>query len=350
MPETSYINYNALPEAEKQKLQRVFHEDDLNYFTSFSFEANAISPADINDLNKTIDKRAGKTPPSGRLNLFIALAIGIFIGCSLFFIYHQNKLTPSSKNQPISELDKNNFEAPLTTIDTVTAIITKKQPEPVEHFVSGAINETHIEHTEMEDMAIKEIAELEVKEPQLSEEVNFVYIPNASVIFIHDLKVADYLKYYFKDNRNIDIRDNGLSPRYSNKEEAAPSLSSKAEDRNYYAHEIIKDALYAFHKKQYSLSIELLELLRRYNKDDVNAQFYTGMSYYILGDYKNALYYLSKAEENRINIFLQETEFYKALCYAKSGKTGEAKTLLTQIKNKKLFYSKRAAEELSVLP
>ena len=101
----------------------------------------------------------------------------------------------------------------------------------------------------------------------------------------------------------------------------------------------------ACYKKQYTVCIDLLEMLHRFNKDDVNAQFYLGIGYFNLGNYNKALEYFDSAENNGINVFMQEAEFYKALSYKKSGQSHEANVLFKKIASKKLFYSERAKKE-----
>jgi len=222
-----------------------------------------------------------------------------------------------------------------------------KSEEPAkEHFNISESGEKLNALPEMENMTFKDIYPVDVKSPPFTTTEEMLnYIPNASVIFIHDLKIANYTNYYFKNSENIDIRDNSLSPQFANKEESG-SLSKQLQDRDYYAHEIIKDAMEAFNKKQFTVCIDLLDLLHGYNKNDTNAQFYLGMCFYHLGDYNKALKYFTSASDNNINIFLLEAEFYTALCYKNTNKINEANELFKQIINKNLFYAKRAAEEL----
>lgn len=341
------IHYQDLPDEEKKKVQKQFHESDLNYFTSFAIETNSITNQDLEDLNKTIDKRVSSRSFKFNLNLFVTLGCGIIIGSALFFIWHYNTTKSKSLSEEInSKMPLASNSTPVVSVvDADSANATCNTTLPKEHFnISESGEQLHLS-TPMENIEIKDINSIEVKNSvnTPSEEV-FNYIPNSSVIFIYNLKVANYKNYYFKNTRNIDIRDNGLSAQYSDKEEN--NLSKRLQDQDYYAHEIIKDAMEAFNKKQFSYSIELLDLLREYNKDDVNTQFYLGMSFYYLGDFNKAKGYFEKTTNNDINIFLQESEFYTALCLKKTGKTSEANELFKKIVAKKLFYAERAAQEL----
>lgn len=342
-------DYKNLSDKEKRELQERFHKSDLTYFSSFAFEANAIKTEDLEELNKAIDKRVYGNSFGFNLNVFIALALGIFIGCSVFFVWSEKNKTFASHYENINSTNQLAIATlTLPQPESTTINNESQKPEIKEHFSISESGEQLNLLSPMEDIEIKDINSIDVKSttPNESEEL-LNYIPNASVIFIHDLKVANYKGYYFKNSNNIDIRENGLSAQFANKEEATNNLNKRLQDRDYYAHEIIKDAMRFFNKKQYTASVELLDLLKGYNKDDVNTQFYLGMSYYYLGNYSQAINCFEKATTNDINIFLQESEFYSALCLKKSGKTSEANELLKKIVNKKLFYANRAAEELN---
>jgi len=349
------IKYKKMPEADRHKLQRQFHESELNYFTSFSFESGIISEEDVKDLNNRIDKKVKGNSFGSGMNVFIALICGVFIGASVFFAWFEKSKTHASHYEDLSSSSGNESNSPLKESELLTSSREKVVSNtntlpgteiPKEHFsISGSAEELHT-YTPMEDAEIKDINSIEVKEQPLASEENFEYIPNAPVIFIYDLKIANYKTYYFKDNRNVDVRDNGLSAQFSNKEESQSSLNKRLEERDYYAHEIIKDAMHYYHKKQYTGCIDLLELLYKFNKADVNAQFYLGMSYFNLGNYNKAAGFFDTVENNTVNVFVQEAEFYKALCYKKSGKGEAANELFKKIISRKLFYADRAKEEL----
>lgn len=337
-------NYKDLPEPEKQKLQKQFHESELNYFASFPFENGTMEMEDVNELTRRIDKKVKGNSFGLNMNVFIALICGIFIGASVFFVWFEKSKTHASHYENVNE--KPNTPAAIQENVPVENNVAEVKAPVKEHFsISESAEQLHT-YTPMENAEIKDINSIEVREQPLTSEENLDYIPNAPVIFIHDLKIANYKVYYFKDNRNIDVRDNGLSAQFSNKEESQSNLSKKPEERDYYAHEIIKDAMEAYSKKQFTVCIELLDLLYRFNKNDVNAQFYLGMSYFNLGNYAKAQTYFTAAEDNSVNIFVQEAEFYIALCHKKNGNSDAANSLFKKIVAKKLFYSERAKQEL----
>jgi len=87
-------------------------------------------------------------------------------------------------------------------------------------------------------------------------------------------------------------------------------------------------------------------VLLKLDKTDVNANFYSGMSFYFLGKFNKALSYFDNVIQNPNNIFDQEAEFYKAICLKKAGQTTEAETLFRKIISDNGFYANRALEEL----
>lgn len=340
--------YNKnLPDNEKKKLQKQFHESDLNYLSSFAFEANLIKTEDLEELNRSIDKRVSGSVSGLNLNVIVALALGIFIGCSVFLVWKEKSKTFAAHQEDI------NFSAPIIPNNQSLSPNLQSEQKPEnspdhlnEHFSISESGEQLNLLTPMENMDIKDINSIEVKEKnEAAPEELLNYIPNSSVIFIHDLKVANYKNYYFKNFDNIDIRNNGLPAQFSDKEEVN-NLSKRLQDKDYFAHEIINDAMEAFNKKQFYSCIELLDLLNAYNKDDVNTQFYLGMCYYYTGNFNKAISYFNNALNNNVNIFLQEAEFYSALCFKKSGKITEAEVQFKKIISKKLFYASRAEEEI----
>lgn len=340
-------DYKKLSEKEKQKLQQEFHESDLHYFASTAFEAEMMQVDDIKAIHKIIDQRISGGKIGFNLNFFVALTVGAFIGTTIFFIWNRTIKAPHTNGMALTDSVKLKRTTEVT-LQAPEMIEKKEELVPIEHFSTIQSKTLSILSGPMEDMNLKEITSIEINKDASEREGLISYIPNASVMFIHQLKVANYKNYYFKNNRNIDVRTNDVSAQFSNREEQlAEELNKRLQDRDYYAHEIIKDAMQAFNKKQFSVCIELLELLEHYNKADVNAQFYLGMSYYYSGNYQKSMAWLSAAMENDVNIFLQEAEFYSALCLKKAGKTNEANEQLKKIESQKLFYAERASEELN---
>ncbi|MEO8762414.1 MAG: hypothetical protein ABI388_12545 [Bacteroidia bacterium] len=150
-------------------------------------------------------------------------------------------------------------------------------------------------------------------------------LPNAPVIYLYNLKITEYQKFYYQPDGNpVLIKDT-----------AAPKLISVAM-KNFMA-------------SQFDISIERLKPLLHINEDDPNALFYTGAAYYYKKDYPHALVMLNRIGNLSNNIFKQEAYWYKALCFIDLQKNNDAKTLLQHIANGQGFYAAKAKELLATL-
>ena len=68
-------------------------------------------------------------------------------------------------------------------------------------------------------------------------------------------------------------------------------------------------------------------------------QFYQAASLQKLGDYKQAIFGYNEIVANGDNLFVEEAEWYRSLCYLKTGDVWEAKQQLLAVINRKGFYA-----------
>ncbi len=334
-------NYTALSELEKKKLQQKFHEDDLSYLASHAIESNSISLADIEELHSRIDLKTKTGFTKTYLNTFVALVCGIFIGATVFFAWFENKRNHDAHYEAINTEKTLGKTIQPEAITEVTVVEKAKTGYHKEHFsINHSAEQIESELALPETIETKSVTGITT---QINEniEINLRYLPNAPVIFIKDLKVANYNLYYFKNNQSIDLQT-GLSAEFANKTEKENAILTKNPNENYYAHQIIKDGIINFSAKNYSGCIDLLGLLYKHNKRDVNAQFYIAMSYYYLGNYDKSKLFFDEVLDNDINIFEQESEFYKAMCLFNAGQKGEAASLLRSISERKCYFTPNA--------
>ena len=107
----------------------------------------------------------------------------------------------------------------------------------------------------------------------------------------------------------------------------------------------LKTALHKFEQKDFQGAIPLLID----NKDNILAQFYLGLSYIETKDYKRAISSFQIILDNNNNLFLEQSEWYKGLCYLKLGENIKATDLFTTIKNSNSLYQKDAEDILQKL-
>lgn len=338
-------DHSSLPKDQQKALEKKMQQDDLSYLSSLAFEQFNVSNADIDALNKQIDKKTGSVFRSFN-TVFISVLCGLFIGVSIFFVIFQKSKIHPSVFQSFEEEEQFAKKLDNTVSSTDTVFPEIKAPQPViEHYHTIADHAEETKTVEMPDM-------LPVKTPSLpepedeEEEIVLQFIPNAPVTFISNLKVTNYRLYYFKRNEAIDLSINtGLSAQYENNASIDHSTLSKS--NAYQAHRIIQKAMRLFNSKSIANCIEELNLLYNFNHNDANAQFYLGMCYFQLGKYSFAQNYFQKNLDNENNIFHQESEFYQALCLLNLKQNDKALEQLQHIVANKGFYAVRSQEVLN---
>lgn len=331
--------------------EKAFQADELSYLSSVAAEEFAITDKDLSQLMSRIDKAA----PSGGYGsgIFISLLCGVLIGMSVFFVYFNKSRNHPGVYQPFADKPADTQPSLNNTVnekDTTLVMPPAEQAKPYhqEHFASTQDVASPPAAQELpEDLPSKTIAvDASTMAPQ-EEDLVLKFVANAPVVFIHNLKVTNYRLYYFNHDKRIGIQENtGLPVLYSDTRDIVAGVPEE-KDHGYYAHQEIKDAMLEFSKGQYAACIHHLQDLQRLNAEDVNALFYSGMSYYYMANDAKAVDCFSQVLQNENNVFHQEAGFYKAQCLLRLKQSDEARVLLKTIEQEKGFYSARAAALLA---
>ncbi len=338
-------NDSHLSKEQRLKLEKMMQQDELNYLSSVAFEQFNVNNSDLDKIHQLIDKKT-KGPSQSFNTAMISLLCGLFIGISVFFVIFQKSKTHASVFQFIEPDKAYTSLNKVTASDTVFPKIEQPVEKIIEHY-STTIDqpEEAITVEAPETMSSKTIT-LPESNTETTEDIIFSFSPNAPVLFINNLKVANYRLYYFKQNQSINLSINtGLAAQYESNESIDKSRLNASD--SYLAHKIIQHAMKLFNLKHYVNCIEELNLLYEFNKNDANAQFYLGMCYYLTGKYTLAQTYFQKNLDNDTNIFHQESEFYLAMCLLNTNETEKALEQLKSIVNSKGFYSLRAQDVMS---
>jgi tetratricopeptide (TPR) repeat protein len=115
------------------------------------------------------------------------------------------------------------------------------------------------------------------------------------------------------------------------------------------ADRVLKQGLASFNKQNFVKALESFSLLIENNPKDVNAQFYSALSWYNLNRTDKAIEYLNEVLKNSNSAFHPEAQWYLALVTLKAGNKESARQLFESIVSEKGYYSKRAAEKLKKL-
>ncbi len=107
------------------------------------------------------------------------------------------------------------------------------------------------------------------------------------------------------------------------------------------------EALGFFSRNDHKRCVAELRFLLEQYPDDVNALFYSGMSYFHLNDHSMARRQLHRVARHRVDVFQEEAEWYHALVLEKLGETPAARTEYVRIRDAGGFYADRARERLN---
>lgn len=169
---------------------------------------------------------------------------------------------------------------------------------------------------------------------------------NAQVGFLVNLKITEFDKYYL--TQAIDVKELPLTGTPADKENK-DDFGNPAEEetvRAVPADQFLREGLLAFRDARYGKCISKMEVLLKNNPDDINALFYSAVSYVKLEMYSKAIPLLDKIIADPNNVFDEEAEWYKALALDGNGDGPAATALFQKISTDGGFYSKQAASRL----
>jgi tetratricopeptide (TPR) repeat protein len=315
--------------------------NDMDYLAQLGFEKVHTSSSDLKNLKRKIRLFRG-----GMRSMFVtlgALLLGMLIG-SLLIIYMEDRSPVSTPGKPIATAINKELSSEEKTIilDTISLI---KENFIKPHLKQGqkADPASHPGPAEIIEPKALDLTALNTRD--LKEE-KLKYMINAPVFYLHDLKITNYTTLYFKQNKFV--KWSGLSAAYSNANEMGTSSSLKQE-AEYYLHEEIARAMLLFKQGKYEQAMASLHLIRSYNKEDLNCEFYLGMCYYYRKNYAAAMEQFELCIESTNNTFFQEAQYYKALSLYETGDKEAALALFKQIIEAGEFYSEKAKKLLEQL-
>lgn len=110
---------------------------------------------------------------------------------------------------------------------------------------------------------------------------------------------------------------------------------------------VLRKGLKAYQKEQYTRALKTFNSINSTFPDDVNALYYSGMSYFHLKQYENAIQYFEKARSNNQRAFYYDSEWFKALSFEYMDDYKKAKDLILLIsKQSNHPYQQKAKEKL----
>lgn len=309
---------------------------DLEFLASMGFGAEGANASELDALKNKWAKR--QRTKAFRNNVIIALVSVTLIAVLLW--YNQKPQTIATTLRIASKQGVTEEPAALVSENKIldSAVVeTELFLRPIAKATSVQASSEVEEHVKVENLATVQAAQLpmnEIKEEKLK------FMINSPIFYIHDLKVSNYQLLYFRKNKFV-----AASGRPANITLDQPNAALN-DQPDRFLHETLAEALLNYKKGLYSPCVTLLNEVGTFNTEDINCDFYRGMAWYHMKHYDKAIPYLSKCEEALNNAFLQEAQYYKALCYKASGQDEKAKNLFQKIVNEGEFYAEKAKGQL----
>lgn len=342
-----------------EETQRVQHLLDDCELSKEALEGYAIVPgafADVEGLKKSIAKQSGMSSVSwSTIGLGVVAIAALSVFLTIFFGEDPKPATTVAQSDQTSAIDLTTVEAPAPANILIPAEDHFVNPEANARFQQFA-NDDPKKSAFTDSFVVKPnepLLPIPVEmQPKLIADTTPVKTVvaeasyNAQVGFLLDLKITEYDKYYLTET--IEVKDFPLTGTPADKENK-DALGDPAEEetvRSVPADQFLREGLIAFRDARYGKCISKMEVLLDLNENDVNALFYSAISYVKLEMYSKAIPLLDKIIADPNNVFDEEAEWYKALALEGNGDSTAAQVLFKTIAEKNGFYSKQASAKL----
>ena len=112
---------------------------------------------------------------------------------------------------------------------------------------------------------------------------------------------------------------------------------------------VLSAAILEIDKGDYQTALEMLKIVSANKQDSFSASFYSGEAYRALGDYKSAIASYTEVIRQGDNLLVEQSEWYKGLCYLKMNEREKAVNQFKAIVSRKGYYSEKSSSLLKKL-
>lgn len=350
---------------EQHRMERHLTDCALCSAAVAAFAATPAALGDLPGLKKSLAAKAGGMAGkvfiwSGTTIIGAFAIVGLIsagVAIKYVFFTDTNKAQPTAQVQPAPA-------AQAPPVETNTASGTMKMEErfirpgaPVRKTETPVVAITPVDTQKKKTIEVDSF--LPVPTPVVNtvapaaadaeKEIETIERYNAPVVYIRDLKITDFEKYYRQKITIQPERLSGVPAKFDDKPGHITDPADPDAVRIVTADQVLDEALNYFNKGRFGKCISQFDLLLNHNPNDVNAQFYIAVCNVRLEMYGRALPLLDQVLASPNNVFHQEAQWYKALALIGKGERENAKVVLQQIVDKKGFYKKQAKEKLAQL-
>ncbi|GAB5418215.1 MAG: hypothetical protein Crog4KO_28460 [Crocinitomicaceae bacterium] len=167
----------------------------------------------------------------------------------------------------------------------------------------------------------------------------------AAEIYLYDLKLIDYRKY--RARPSVKTKQVVLSGTPASKEgEQSEEPTSEMQEIEIPYIEYLSKTMRKFSRGSFKNALSRFDIILSTYKDDVNANFYSGLCLYNLGKYEAAIDRFLACRLSVYSNFDEEAQWMTALSYEELGQDDKARMYFQQIIEQGGFYKKRAQTKM----
>lgn len=167
----------------------------------------------------------------------------------------------------------------------------------------------------------------------------------AKEIYLYDLKLVDYRKY--RSRPAVKTTQVVLTGTPASKEgEESEDPTSELQEIEIPYIEYLSKTMRKFSKGSFKNALSRFDIILSTYKDDVNANFYSGLCLYNLGQYEESIDRFLACRTSGFSNFDEEAQWMTALSYEKLGQNDKARQYFQKIVDQGGFYKKRAQTKM----
>lgn len=160
-------------------------------------------------------------------------------------------------------------------------------------------------------------------------------------------KIYNY-DFEYKPEKKKELVKQGVPAAYDSKNNMNKSRESTELEKKEISYDgFLSTALYDYKNEKYKTALQKFDVILEQHPNDVNALFYSALAFKEDAQYKKALRYLDKLDEQPNNVFDQESEWHRALIFVEQKENEKAKQLLQKTISKNGFYAEQAKQKMS---
>ena len=343
---------NKLSAEETKRVQHLLDDCELSREALQGYTLVPGAFADVAGLKKSIAAKSGMNSLSWTT---ISLGVVAIAAISVFFaMFYDQENTAKTAEVKTDQPEVVVVPEPANTlspsedhfVNPEAKVVAVVSPEKVQ-----VANDTQPDANIQKVMIMPILEDWKVSPVVLSVPVELAKVAasyNAQVGFIVDLKVTDFDKYYTAQIEVKELQLTGTDAKFETKDGLGDSKDEKEAEtvRIVPADQFVREGLVAFRDARYGKCISKMEVLLQNNPEDVNALFYTAVSYVKLEMFSKAIPLLDKILAGQNNVFHEEARWYKALALEGNGDAAAAKELFKRISDEGGFYAAQARRML----